>query len=358
MAPPDDDAEEGGSLPEARPFRDGLSPNEKLQTGTKLFDGQLSGPESLLYHEGYVYTATYDSRIVRLDLQHLTLEQIVFLGEGECGTREAESRCGRPLGLRLAPDGNLLVMDAYKGIIQVNLTTGNSELIMSSKLSFGGFPVRYGNDLTIAEDGTIYFTDCTQRWERKTYQYSIMEAQGTGRLLWFNPLTKLRGVALYNLFYPNGVQLSHDGRSLLVCETRLFRVIRYHLTGPQEGETEVFVDNLPGVPDNIRPSRRGGYWIGLAFVGGRLGPLPVFDLLAPRPHLRKIMAKFVDPARLIPYIPRYGLAIEVSAEGDIIQSLHDPSGDVVSSTSEILDINDTTTLVGSFHAPYLLQVND
>ncbi|XP_071480359.1 adipocyte plasma membrane-associated protein-like [Diadema antillarum] len=261
--------------------------------------------------DGYVYTATYDSRIVRLDLQHLTLEQVVFLGEGECGTREAESRCGRPLGLRLAPNGNLLVMDAYKGIIQVNLTTGNFELIMSSKSSFGGFPVRYGNDLTIAEDGTIYFTDCTQRWERKTYQYSIMEAQGTGR---------------------------------------------YHLTGPREGETEVFVDNLPGVPDNIRPSRRGGYWIGLAFVGGRLGPLPVFDLLAPRPHLRKIMAK--NPARLIPYIPRYGLAIEVSAEGDIIRSLHDPSGEVVSSTSEILDISDTTTLVGSFHAPYLLQVND
>lgn len=62
------------------------------------------------------------------------------------------------------------------------------------------------------------------------------------------------------------------------------------MTGPKTGSTEVFIDNLPGMPDNIRPSRDGGYWVGMAFANGRRGLLSM-DLIAPYPWLKRFIAK-------------------------------------------------------------------
>ena len=72
--------------------------------------------------------------------------------------------------------------------------------------------------------------------------------------------------------------------------------------------------------------------------------------------LLSFLKQFLDPASLIPYIPKYGLAIEVNADGDVIGSVHDPTGETVSSTSEILALDETTIIVGSFHAPFLLRI--
>jgi hypothetical protein len=40
------------------------------------------------------------------------------------GTTEAEPVCGRPLGMRVGPNGTLFVADAYLGVFEVNPTTG------------------------------------------------------------------------------------------------------------------------------------------------------------------------------------------------------------------------------------------
>lgn len=39
---------------------------------------------------------------------------------------------------------------------------------------------------------------------------------------------------------------------------------RYFLKGYRKGQSEIFVDNLPGLPDNIRSNGKGGYFIVLA----------------------------------------------------------------------------------------------
>ncbi|CAF4694594.1 unnamed protein product, partial [Rotaria magnacalcarata] len=51
------------------------------------------------------------------------------------------------------------------------------------------------------------------------------------------------------LSFPNGVQLSADKLSVLVCETTLARVVRHWIGGENKtiGRTEVFIDNLPGL---------------------------------------------------------------------------------------------------------------
>ena len=62
------------------------------------------------------------------------------------------------------------------------------------------------------------------------------------------------------------------GCMLYVCTTistdftSLTLAFRYNLNGPKAGSTDVFVDNLPGIPDNISPSLSGGYWVGIGLV--------------------------------------------------------------------------------------------
>ena len=48
----------------------------------------------------------------------------------------------------------------------------------------------------------------------------------------------------------------------------------------------MFAQNLPGLPDNIRLSSRGGYWVGLA-----LSRTEMIDLLAKYPRAKNFILK-------------------------------------------------------------------
>lgn len=61
--------------------------------------------------------------------------------------------------------------------------------------------------------------------------------------------------------------------------------IRYYVTGEKAGEIEVSSDNLPGLPDNIQPASKGGYWV--AFPMLRLGGS--FDFLAENAWIRRFL---------------------------------------------------------------------
>lgn len=45
------------------------------------------------------------------------------------GGYDDEPTCGRPLGMRLDPDGYLIVCDAYLGIYEVNVATGTIQVL-------------------------------------------------------------------------------------------------------------------------------------------------------------------------------------------------------------------------------------
>ena len=67
---------------------------------------------------------------------------------------------------------------------------------------------------------------------------------------------------------------------------------RYHLTGPKQGEIDVFAENLPGWPDNIRRSGRGTYWVGMASIR-RAEQLSLLDMASTRPWIRALIAKVI-----------------------------------------------------------------
>lgn len=72
-------------------------------------------------------------------------------------------------------------------------------------------------------------------------------------------------------------------------------VHRYHLEGKSKGKLEVFIDNLPGLPDNIRSNSRGGYWIAL-FIANVNNEIDMTKTLDSYPVIRKALARMVHIA--------------------------------------------------------------
>ena len=73
---------------------------------------------------------------------------------------------------------------------------------------------------------------------------------------------------------------------------------RYHLDGAKKGHLEPFSENLPGLPDNIRKSSLGGYWVGTAAV--RKPAFSFVDFGAPRPWIKKFITKVRPYSQTIP----------------------------------------------------------
>lgn len=53
---------------------------------------------------------------------------------------------------------------------------------------------------------------------------------------------------------------------LFVSEICRSKCKKYYIKGAREGSVDIFVENLPGIPDNIRYDGEGHYWIALSTV--------------------------------------------------------------------------------------------
>lgn len=60
---------------------------------------------------------------------NLTVADPGFLAVCPAGSRDEEPSCGRPLGIRVGPNGTLFVADAYLGLFEVNPTTGELDAV-------------------------------------------------------------------------------------------------------------------------------------------------------------------------------------------------------------------------------------
>lgn len=144
------------------------------------------------------------------------------------GTLELEPTCGRPLGMRFDRYGiNLIVADAYFGLLEVNPRARTVNTLVPPSPGINGKPFQFVNDLDIARDGTIYFTDSSAKWQRRHVPHLMFEGDATGRLMAYHPKTGDLEVLLEGLYFANGVQLSPEGDHVLVAETTASRIIKY-----------------------------------------------------------------------------------------------------------------------------------
>ncbi|XP_013396151.1 adipocyte plasma membrane-associated protein-like, partial [Lingula anatina] len=243
---------------------------------------------TVIFLTGKLFTGTADGKILEINGDDIRV--VATLGKPPCGKFDDEPTCGRPLGMRFDKDGSLVVVDAYLGLFRVNVETGKFVQLYSPETLVDGEQAAFLNDLDIDSDGTVYFTDSSTNWGRRYNRYAAMEAKKNGRLLAYNPNTKQTEVILKNMSFPNGVQLSPEKDFILIAELCTCKILQYHTKGPRKGEVEIFSDNLPGAPDNIRPSSSGGYWVGLATTR-RAGKFSLLDYTSTKPWMKKLIFK-------------------------------------------------------------------
>lgn len=325
-------------------------PNLKLREAQKLFEDQLAGPESIANIGDVLYTGTADGKIMKIEGRNIHV--LATLGKPPCGSPEQEHTCGRPLGIRVGPNGTLFVADAYLGLFEVNPVTGEATRLVSTGKMVAGRRLSFVNDLDVTQDGRkVYFTDSSSRWQRRDYLKLIMEATADGRVLEYDTETKQVSVMMENLRFPNGIQLFPDEESVLVTETTMARIKRVHVSGLNKGGMDTFVENLPGFPDNIRRSSSGGYWVAMSAVRPNPG-FSMLDFLSQRPWIKKLIFKVFSQDVLLKFVPRYSLVVELHESGTCVRSLHDPHAAVAAYVSEAHE-HAGHLYLGSFRSPYL-----
>lgn len=295
-------------MPTAAPAMTGaLAPNGFLQSAQPLGLGQLNGPEDVdVDAQGRIYGGTVDGWIYRsTDNSGDRFEQWANTG-------------GRPLGLDFDAAGNLIVADADRGLLSLD---PEGEITVLTTEADG---VRFGftDDVVVATDGAIYFSDASSKYGKDDYLNDMLEARPHGRLVKYDPQTRQTSVLLGDLYFANGVALSEAEDYVLVNETYRYRITRYWLTGPRAGQSDIFMDNLPGFPDGVSSNGRGTFWVAMFTVRNATA-----DWMQPHPSLKNVLVKL--PHFVWPKPERYGLVLAVDEQGNLVRSLQDPTGETV-----------------------------
>ena len=287
----------------AAPALDGpFAPDARLRGTARVGEQELHGPEAIAVDgEGRPHTGTRDGRIVRV--------------ERDGRLRTLARTGGRPRGLAFGRNGTLYVCDAVKGLLALDPTGA----LRTLATEHGGVRFGFTDDVDVGPDGTVYFSDASSKFGPAQYREDVLEHGGHGRLLAWDPATGATRLLLDGLQFANGVAVAGDGSYVLVNETGAYRVTRYWLAGPRRGTAEPFLENLPGLPDNLTWSaERRAFWI--ALFSPRVKAL---DLLARHPTLRKVVLRL--PMALQPKPRRHAWALAVDERARVVESLQDLS---------------------------------
>jgi sugar lactone lactonase YvrE len=290
--------------------------NNRLTPVDRLSLGEGRGPEDVaLDASGRIYGGFDDGRIIQLQT------------DGTQPHTFANTE-GRPLGLAFDQQGNLIVTDAIKGLLSID-KDGKIKVLATEAdgAAFGCL-----NDLDVAADGTIYFTEASNKFPMKQFANDLLEHQPNGRLMAFDPQTQKPRTLLKDIYFANGVAVSPDRSFVLVAETGMYRVRRVWLTGVKAGQSDVFIDNLPGFPDGISSNGRDKFW--LALVTPRQG---LFDKLMPYPFLRKVVVRL--PKFLQPAPQRYSFVLGLDSEGHVSDNLQNSAPDCYAQIANAVERN-------------------
>ncbi|MBB5891208.1 SMP-30/gluconolactonase/LRE family protein [Kutzneria kofuensis] len=286
--------------PPAAPERARRSDSAPPMPAPRVLAVNGTGPEDVVVDEqGRLVTGVEDGRILRLSDDGRRIDQV------------ADTQ-GRPLGVELLGDGRLLVCDAERGLLAVDPEGGSVEALVAGRELAAGRPLRLCNNAAVARDGTVFFTDSTQRFGVEHFMADLLEHGGTGRLLRRDVSGEVTEL-LDGLQFANGVALSADESYVAVAETGSYRISRVWL---DTGRSEVLADNLPGIPDNLSTGADGLIWVALATPRN-----PVLDWTASRNPLLRKATWALPPSVLTRFEVRTTWVVAIDDSGAIVRDL-------------------------------------
>ena len=322
--------------PEDAGYVGDFAPNTDLAELERIPLGENSGPEDVAVLDGMLYATSTIGNITRIDPGTKSVEIVANTG-------------GVPLGIE-AYNGVIYIADAYKGLL--SLTTDGTLETLSNEVD--GTPILYADDLDIAENGIIYFSDASTKFGAEEHGSTlaaslleIMESKGTGRVLAYNPRTRQTQLIADGLVFPNGVAIHPDG-SVLVNETGRYRAIKIN---PATGQISEWINNMPGFPDNINPGPAQPNGAPTYFLGLVSPRSEWIDDNAGKPGMRKLAMRLPEAMRptTIPYVN----ILQLDKDGKVLRSFQDPSGAYHEATGAI--VHDGQLYITSLHEPDLAR---
>ncbi|WRX23239.1 Strictosidine synthase, partial [Theobroma cacao] len=237
--------------------------------------------------------------------------------------------CGRPLGICFNEVTNeLYIVDAYMGLLKVGPEGGLATSIAThaqGTLCYSPMVWTSTNSMDPFISLTAIETiDCLHL----NFISIILNGDKTGRLMKYEQESKQVRVVLNNLSFPNGVALSNGGSFLVFAETTKCRILRYWLNTSKAETLETFAQ-LPGFPDNIIRSPRGGFWVAMH---SRRDKILAWILSFPR--LGNALVRLpIDVTKAYLVLSKYrgsGLAMTLSEDGEILETIEDKNGNKIS----------------------------
>lgn len=256
----------------------------------------LIGPEDVFVSpEGIAYTGLDNGNVVSFPISNPNNITVIA------------NTGGRPLGVRLDAQGNLIVSDPVKGLLSITPSGQISTLVKD----FEGRRLLLIDHHEIAANGDIYFSNASGRYDINGYIYDFIEATATGSVYRYSPSTGKTERLMSHLFFANGITLGPFDEFLLVAETGKSRIMKFMLTGPNKGQTSIFANNLPAMPDNLSFNGRDTFWAGMISLRDWR-----VESLAAYPIIRRIMGSF--PLEWFEPTESYGFVLGFNLHGKVV----------------------------------------
>ncbi len=269
--------------------------------------GEYSGPEDIVMGpDGWLYVSVHEGKILQINPE--TAEIKVFVKD-----------LGRPLGLHFDANGNLIVADAYLGVLRFS-PEGVKEVLVDQVDSR---PLVYANNLAISKAGLIYFSEASYKFGAKQYGGSypaslldLMEHCACGSVWVYDPSNRSLANLVKGLHFANGIALSNDETSLYINETGGYKTYKFDLATKQLSD---HAGAYPGFPDNLSRGLKGKYWLGLVSPRNKM-----LDAVSDKPFFRAMIQRM--PASIRPKATYYSHIVAFNDAGEIVANLQSPAG--------------------------------
>jgi sugar lactone lactonase YvrE len=307
--------------------------NQRLRGMERVGAADIDGPEALLLeNDDTLITGLHDGRLISTSVDGKSRKVLADTG-------------GRPLGLARHPNGLLVIADAVKGLLSLDA----QGRLVALTTEAGGVPFGFTDDVVIDKPGHYaYFSDASSRFGYGHDGEAVIEHGGDGRLLRYDFQSGKTTVVLDKLEFANGVAMGPDDAYVLVNETGAYRISRYWLTGPKAGTHDLFIDNLPGLPDNLSFNGHDRFWVALYAPRNAL-----LDGTAAHPFVRKMIVRALT---ILPKpAEKRGFALGLDLEGKVIANLQDNSSDSYAPITTVREYGDWLYF-GSLKAQHMARL--
>ena len=248
-------------------------------------------------------------------------------------------------------EGRLVVADAFKGIYRLDFKDYEVTTLVPGDYMKDGRANKLYNNLVVAKNGNIYFTVISTNFHMHEGLLEVFSGCGVpnGRIMSYNAGKKWVGTVLDKVAGANGIILSEKEDFMLYSEIYKAKVWKVWLKGEKAGEEELFA-NTPGLPDNITPNGKGGFFVGVPLPLDPETFDPVVDFINKYPSVQRFFLRLLYNIKsgfelinthvwhselldvwiywvanlkaIAGGLPQTGIIVEYDSQGNVLQSWH------------------------------------